>query len=400
MAKGSAMGIWRGRKGNNVFYYNRNSNNAQKQAVRERVYEVANPQSDAQVAQRVKLLPAQRIAQQLNAVLKRSWQGVEYGGKGLQEFYKRALRMQAGYPFVNKEEDRAIPGEYQISKGTIGEVIMSLEDIAGQYSNLESVNKGQRELTWGEQSQIMIAANDIKEGDQLTFVVCKSNETDATLYGGANYKWVVFSIIVNSQDTRMLADFATQGVELTTAEQNNKFFLTLATPDEAIAASAIIVSRLASNGQSYERSTATLFVNPNILEYWTSSSRRSAARRSYQKQAGGQSTNWPVDPEGGGTAAGTISGTYTLSGLTGDYAAANGKTCWVRYQEDTGALAAVYITGWLGEPSDVLVDGSTNAAMEVTVSMQDVPVRISQIATQVPALASLRQITWEGVPVD
>lgn len=389
------MGLWRGKKGSNVFYYNRNSNNAQKQAVRERVYEVANPQSDAQVAQRVKLLPAQRIAQQLNAVLKRSWQGVEYGGKGLQEFYKRALRMKAGYPFVDKEEDRAIPGEYQISKGTIGQVTMSLEDLDAQVSNL-ICDPADVNTTWGQNCESLIAYNDIKQGDQLTIVACKI--PDSTDYANINYEWVVFSVIVDVNDTELFRDKGSRGVKLGSPLVEGAEHLGVIA--ENLAASAIIVSRLASNGQSYERSTATLFVNPNVLEYWTSSSRRSAARRSYQKQAGGQSTNWPVDPEEGGTAAGTISGTYTLSGLTGDYAAANGKTCWVRYQEDTGALAAVYITGWLGEPSDVLVDGSTNAAMEVTVSMQDVPVRISQIATQVPALASLRQITWEGVPVD
>lgn len=400
MAKGSAMGIWRGRKGNNVFYYNRNSNNAQKQAVRERVYEVANPQSDAQVAQRVKLLPAQRIAQQLNAVLKRSWQGVEYGGKGLQEFYKRALRMQAGYPFVNKEEDRAIPGEYQISKGTIGQIYASLEDLTAHYTTLSLGVTTASFNTWGQVSQALEENNDIIEGDQLTIITCTLT-TDSDI-SAAGYRWAVNSLIINSADTTTLENLNLKGdIQIITAEPEAGSPVIITLVNEIyLAASAIIVSRLASNGQSYERSTATLFVNPNILEYWTSSSRRSAARRSYQKQAGGQSTNWPVDPEGGGTAAGTISGTYTLSGLTGNFAAANGKNVWVRYQEDTGALAAVYVTSWLGEPSDTLVDASDNSALDVTVDMQSVPVGIANIATQVPALASLRQITWEGVPVD
>lgn len=389
------MGIWRGRKGNNVFYYNRNSNNAQKQAVRERVYEVANPQSDAQVAQRVKLLPAQRIAQQLNAVLKRSWQGVEYGGKGLQEFYKRALRMQAGYPFVDKEEDRAIPGEYQISKGTITQVTMELGDIDAQISNL-SVGALTDRSTWGEVSQNLTIYNDIKEGDQLTFVACKTNAATSEEYESANYTWVVFSIIVDTNDTEPLADKGLQEVTLyaEVGSSGGDEKLTIAATN--LAASAIIVSRLASNGQSYERSTATIFVNPNVLETWTSSSRRSAARRSYQKQAGGQSTNWPVDPEGADGAPGTISGSYTLTGLTGDKAGLNGRSVWVRYNENTGSLAAVYVTE-AGDTQNCVVATDTNAAI-VYQSSQSGPQRLT--TADVTALAQLTKITWGGVPVN
>lgn len=288
------MGIWRGRKGNNVFYYNRNSNNAQKQAVRERVYEVANPQSDAQVAQRVKLLPAQRIAQQLNAVLKRSWQGVEYGGKGLQEFYKRALRMQTGYPFVDKEEDRAIPGEYQISKGTIGEIRMSLDDYDAHSSNIYATATVGAGGTLGQVWENILAdpRNDIKSGDQITILCCVSNAVEVPSEAGY-YKWQYASFIVDPSDTTPNTTLQVGETEARLNEGGGNVQLQVYS-EYGLAASAIIVSRLASNGQSYERSTATLFVNPNILEYWTSSSRRSAARRSYQKQAGGQSTNWPV----------------------------------------------------------------------------------------------------------
>lgn len=389
MAKGSAMGIWRGRKGSTVFYYNRNSNNAQKQAMRERVYEISNPQSNAQVSQRMKLLPAQRVQQQLLSVLKRSWQGVEYGGKSLNQFMKYALKMTEGIPFVDKGDDRAIPGSYIISKGTIPQVYTEVDDIDQHRTSLAAVEGSSSEVTWGGVCTEMINAAQVEEGDQITFVVCITDAANTSAAATARYMWRARSVIVNSNDTTTLQDLV-NGWGFTIYGTIDDSGTHLLIQVENLAASAVIISRQSTTPM---RSTAQLTVNDNLLSYWFTTTRRSNARRSYQQQGGALSTNWPVDPdeEGGGGGGTVIDGTYELSGLTGAMASCNGKLARVRVNSETDAVVAVYIiaseSGVIG--SNMLVNDATGRAMVYTSEMQELGVKPSDV----PALANKPTIT-------
>lgn len=392
MAKGTAMGIWRGRKGSTVFYYNRNSNNAQKQAMRERVYEISNPQSNAQVSQRMKLLPAQRVQQQLLSVLKRSWQGVEYGGKSLNQFMKYALKMTEGIPFVDKGDDRAIPGEYIISKGTIPQVYTTVEDIDRHYTSLPCVNSDPASTTWGEVCEAIIAAGAAESGDQLTFVVCLTDASNTTTAPTARYLWQVRSLIVDSTSTQNLSEIdANWPISLGgyTPTSSDDVLAYTAKNNLNIAASAVVISRQASTPM---RSTAQLTVNENLLSYWFTQTRRSTARRSYQNQGGALNTNWPVDPdEEGGGGSSVVDGTFEITGLTGAMATCNGKLARVRVNDNTGVPVAVYIiaeeSGVIG--SNMLVDNATGKAMAYTSQMQELGLKPSDVT----ALANLPTIT-------
>lgn len=384
------MGIWRGRKGSTVFYYNRNSNNAQKQAMRERVYEISNPQSNAQVSQRMKLLPAQRVQQQLLSVLKRSWQGVEYGGKSLNQFMKYALKMTEGIPYVDKGDDRAIPGSYIISKGTIPQVYTEVSDIDEHGTTLAAEEGPAANVTWGSVCQYMLNASQVEEGDQITFVVCITDAANTSAAATARYIWRVRSVIVNSNDTTTLEDLVSGwGFSIYGGSYGGNVdrLLILA---ENIAASAVVISRQSSTPM---RSKAQLTVNENLLSYWFTTTRRSNARRSYQQQGGALSTNWPVDPdeEGGGGGGTVIDGTYELSGLTGAMASCNGKLARVRVNSETDAVVAVYIiaseSGVIG--SNMLVNDATGRAMVYTSEMQELGLRPSDVS----ALASLPTIS-------
>lgn len=385
------MGIWRGRKGSTVFYYNRNSNNAQKQAMRERVYEISNPQSNAQVSQRMKLLPAQRVQQQLLSVLKRSWQGVEYGGKSLNQFMKYALKMTEGIPYVDKGDDRAIPGSYIISKGTIPQVYTEVSDIDEHGTTLAAEEGPASDVTWGSVCQYMLNASQVEEGDQITFVVCITDAANTSAAATARYIWRVRSVIVNSNDTTTLQDLVSGwgfSIYGGSSGGNVDRLLILA---ENIAASAVVISRQSSTPM---RSTAQLTVNENLLSYWFTQTRRSNARRSYQNQGGSLSTNWPVDPDeegGGGGGGSVIDGTFEITGLTGAKATCNGKLARVRVNTDTGVVVAVYIIaneqGVIG--SNMLVNNATGKAMVYVSEMQDVGL----LPSDVTALANLPTIT-------
>lgn len=390
MAKGNAMGIWRGKKGSTVFYYNRNSNNGQKQAMRERVYEISNPKSSAQANQRMKMAPAQRVANALNAIIKRSWQGIDYGGKGRQEFMKYALRMTSGYPYVEEGDNRAVPGEYQISTGSIGTVTMTEADVDMFDSNIK-LTVMPAEVTIGGLSENLLQQNSwLREGDQITLIACNTNARGSDEVLTSDYYWAYSSFIIDPNSAEDISTISLGDAEIAQDISNNS--LAIATSNNLLlAATAIIISRL--NGSTYERSNSKIFVGSN-LGAWFTPTQRGRARRSYEKQDAAASTNWPVEPEdgeGGGSGGTAVDTTYTISGLTGDKAGANGKVVRVQANDVTGNLVAVYVANATDEPiggTRPVIVGINNQPITYDVGMQVNGLNPSEVT----ALASLRQI--------
>ena len=346
MAKGSAMGLWRGKKGSSVFYKLTNSNNAQKQGIRERVYEVANPQSNGQATQRAKLLPAQRVAGAIREIVERGWQGVDYGSKSRSEFLKRALSMKTGYPYIEKDDDRIVPGAYQITKGTLSAIQCTYDDSFLVNTNI-MLGEGTFS-TWGQVFQAMIDNNaNIQEGDQLTIVVCASSSSTTSGQLEANYEWSYASVFVDPNDTTASSEQLGNGVsffDIVEGSGGDPGYMTVIAskgPSSiAIAAAAVIVSRLGDNGQ-HLRSTAKLLLNDDLLADWFGSSQQRRARESYQTaNAVTTNTNWPVD--GDAEMEGTYMTSVVLEGLTGDIARFNGSPVAVRARESDDTLVAVY----------------------------------------------------------
>lgn len=386
MAKGTAMGVWRGKKGSSVFYYLRNSKNAQKQGVRERVYEISNPQTDGQIDQRMKMLPLQRLGSTLGTIVRRSWEGVDYGGKTWQKFLSANLGRNSTLPYIDKDDDRTIPGDIQVSKGGLTSIIYSVDDDL----IVTNITGGSAVSTIGALATDIIANNtDYSKGDQLTFIGCVTDAQNGGDALSANYRWQIKSIFLDTSDTTDVND-PNDVINITLAQGSNTLQITTGGHYNWVCAAAVIHSRLGDNNK-YLRSTQRLVLN-NVINDWFSSARHSAARRSYKRNTAAASTNWPVDPEA--EIAGTVPGSYTISGLTGDKASCNGKQCWVRRYEDNNELAAVYVTSWLGEEGDTLVNKANNQAMAYTSGQQDYPLG----ASDVTALANLPQITWDGVP--
>ena len=388
MAKGTPMGVWRGKKGSSVFYYLRNSKNAQKQGIRERVYEISNPQTNGQTDQRMKILPLQRLGATLGTIVRRSWEGVEYGGKTWQKFLSANMGSNATLPFVDKDDDRTIPGDIQVSKGSLESITYSIDDD----QIVTNIKCGSSITTIGALATAIIENNtDYSEGDQLTFIACATNAHDGSEALSANYRWQIKSIILDKSNTSNVnedTDIIRIGSSLSTQ------YLTMSpwgSYYQWVCAGAVIHSRLGDNNK-YLRSTQR-FVLSTVLNDWFSSVQHSAARRSYKRSTAAASTNWPVDPDA--AIEGTVPGSYTISGLTGNKSSCNGKSCWVRRYEDNNELAAVYITEWLGEPSTALVNRTNGQAIAYEgTGGTETPLLVADVT----ALANLPQIQWDGEP--
>lgn len=288
MAKGKATGLWKGKVGNNVFYKITNSNNAQKQGIRERVIEVSNPKTYYQANQRMKLLPAQRIAGALKEIVERGQQGVKYGALSRNEFLSRALSMKSGFPFMQKSDPNVIPGEYQLTKGTLPEIVCAYRSENEDFETSLAMSQDYN-TTVGSFSQIILQDNSfLQEGDQLTVVAFSRASTDGAKIIMSGYK----SVILDTTSTEEL-DNLLIGVLFGYGGSNGK--LVISNDDHTIIAAAIIISR-ANGANGFLRSNATLAVNKTdsaIAKYFAN---KNDALQSYAgDNTIGNNTNWPVD---------------------------------------------------------------------------------------------------------
>lgn len=384
MAKGSAQGLWRGKKGTSVFYKIKNSKNAQKQGIRERVYEISNPQSTGQASQRMKMLPAQRLANVLKNVIERGFEGVEYGVKSRQEFLKYALKMTTGFPATEKDATTIYPGKYLIASGTLPKMITEIVRDSGLSKPGFNVADLTDVATIGDLSSKMLAYNAfLMTGDQITFVVCGCyDDTD-----NSALSWKVESFIIDETDTTPLTGLAS-------ALKMDQTYQLVLDADlagfEWWAATATILSRESATG-GHLRSESILTVSSEYDFLFTNEA-YSAARRSYQKKNAAVTSDWPVEP--GNTIGGVtvVDGTFVLSGLTGDAATLNGLLVRVKVREDNGALAGVYVYNV----------GGTSIGDNALVSTTDQPVTYTDYSgggdvglvtslkpSDVPALADL-----------
>lgn len=357
MAKGTAMGLWKGKKGSSVFYRIKNSNSLQKQGIRERAYDIANPRTTSQAGQRMKMLPAQRVYGALAPVISRAWQGEEYGVKSKQAFLKCALKLTTGYPFIEKDSSVAIPGSYQISKGTLQQVTTrpSAEGDPNTHdTSLKAAYTGEEETMGDIYSGLLAGSPYLRDGDQITIVGCYQTTNDEIL-------WEYFSFIIDSKSTAQIIDiphFASSNNTLYWNIDTTLGGVIIKTSQTFMLASAVIISRL-SDG-AYLRSTSVLTINDqagSMQNYFNGVAFR-RARNSYMNPTRVQSTDWPVEPE---IPENSYISDYALSGLTGAKASANGIVVKVTRNEETDALTGVFVTTYLG--GDALVKKSDGTAV-------------------------------------
>lgn len=94
-----------------------------KQVARQKPTSVRNPNTVAQILQRMKLAPAQRFYDAFEKVVAKgimshSWEGVSYGNASRQEFMSRAMKNAAAV-YVPKGYNAFAPGEYEVSAGSL-----------------------------------------------------------------------------------------------------------------------------------------------------------------------------------------------------------------------------------------------------------------------------------------
>lgn len=377
------MGLWKGKKGSSVFYSIWNSNNKEKQGIREYRAEVRNPQSDGQADQRARLLPAQRIKGALRDIVSRSFQGIPYGSKSRLEFIRQAMRLKEGYPFLTKGYQEPVPGRYIISRGSLRQVALTWDQAGPSFVStlmIDGLEQVDEETTIGALSTAIIDGNvDLQAGDQITFVGCLCSLPDTP--DVSMYSWEYFSFNLDPNNTAELRDY--YSTNLLIGNEGNA--ITLVSLKDDICAGAIIISRLGEDG-AYLRSTAQLAV-ADFMSPFFSPSQAAVTRASYQTKTTQNSTDWPVEEDTRGGGSSVTDGEFTIAGATGTKAGFNGMKCKVRINTLTGSPTAVYVAN---TTDNTLVDVNGN---ELSIIPQGGELTYL-FKSDVPALASLPSVLY------
>lgn len=275
-------------------------------------------ESDAQIARRMRMLPAVNFRRQLADLIARGFQGVKYGGPSTREFMKFAMVLPlADTPQLVKNSTLAFPGPYLISKGSLGNVVCTIgEDTIT--TNLPTASQTYDDI--GDISEALIAGGRVKVGDLITIVHAYIDSEEQDDVQNVNYE--VFSFQIDPDSTEAYPIPGQESFFSFNEEQSDLEFSTFA--GYITVAMAVVISR---EGTTPLRSTSRMGVNKAAWPTYFGSTLKPAVRQSYKKTTtAAQSTNWPYDPDvepedtgfvtvgvtitptGGGTVTGT--GTY------------------------------------------------------------------------------------------
>lgn len=285
MAKATGLtGNFKGKVGNIVGYQLKNSNNKVTLGVRTYVAEVANPKTELQAIQRMKMAPAINFYRQLQEILDNAWQGTRYGTKSRQYFMSLAMKQSTGIPFLVKGDKKFYPGEYPVAVGSIPS--QEFMDLSSADANKTTILADDELTIYGEFCQYIVTNNlGLKNGDKITIILIGVNDRGEyiPMYGSLN---------LDNASTENVDDvFDAAGLVYNVNNGN----LGLGFKGESISkvAGAIIISRLDTNGVTpqWQRSNSTMLCSDAYKADMMGTEKYAAAIASYMA-SGNYSSDW------------------------------------------------------------------------------------------------------------
>lgn len=302
MAKGSFLGVKRGKLGDAVGYNVANSSDGIKQGWR--IYQpvVSNPQTDGQMVQRVKLAAVNNLYRALKDVIRRGFENHKYGDDSRRAWLKLALGQDfSSGPWVVKGSTQPVPIKtVPITAGSLPPVSVTYESSLLRFvTNIPCDNDPEDVASL---SAVLIDAG-YQEGDQVTII-------QGWVPGRLAFAWRVVSFYINTSDTTQLSDLGIYALGDVVGGQS---YLSLSILHVQFDALAVAVSR---DGDGINlRSTSYVATDPTTVDaVYYGDKMYEAAKRSYMNTSATRSTNWPLDP-GSGEYTPTIQSAFTRAGV-------------------------------------------------------------------------------------
>lgn len=241
-----------------------------KQITKDRVYNVKNPQTLAQMQQRALMATAVTAYSKMKAICDHSFEGIEIGSKTMGEFIKNNLQVLSNaMPEINVTEYKSqafAQNKYLVSKGSLNPVKSSLQGTNVRFDTGVPVTVGDSAIEWGDIAKSL----GIKQDGMLTFLVIyekqcfwlriKFNENMLGLTPGVGDDDFIDALTDNDAvegNSLELKDI----ISINKGESGNYYFEIKL--NESDAAAAIISER---DGNAWKRSTA--YLNGNIKYFF------------------------------------------------------------------------------------------------------------------------------------
>lgn len=354
--------------------------------MRELVTDIKNPQSDFQMNQRAKMLPAVLFRRQLESVISRAWEGTKYGGPSTREFMKYALKEPwENIPQLPKDSTLPIPGAYLVSRGSLPPFGLTYDDSSNVF--LFDVANEDNPSTIGEMSARFIEnAPQVREGDQLTVIVAYT--TDESI---PYIVYLVKSVYIDTSSTQTVSDaFGPIAIGQHGAEGGNDVFSIGVRSGLALGAVAVL-SREGNN--THLRSTQRFALNDVALAAYFGTSLKESVADTYRTRNSANNINWPYENSETPMPT-TEDALYTLSGLTGNQASLNGRQVRIKRDIETQEPVAVYTTSVkldenYGGTAPFVVDSSNKPIWWADAELNRSYLQVSQVT----AFSGLSQIS-------
>ena len=243
---GGAFGMLRGSIGSVTYSTKKTSSGKTEQIARQKAQSVTNPNTTAQIMQRMKLGPAQRFYDAFEQVVAKgiishSFEAIPYGNASRTHFISLAMKEEAAV-YVPKGVDFFVPGEYVVSEGSLTPIsyFNQLTEQEAAQNNL-IVNFNDEPLT-AENIETFVGEG-YEQGMQLTLIGAKA-------VAGGKYEPFATRLTMlegHGVDEPINVQLYDQGV--------------VVVGDESIAAIAVIVSKGSQESNDYRSTQKMKFVN-------------------------------------------------------------------------------------------------------------------------------------------
>lgn len=313
MARQQGIIRFTGRLGNTVGYLAKDGKGNSFDASRVLVAQVTNPQTVAQMDQRMKMAPVINFYRGLRGILDHSWQSVKYGEPSRLFFYSQTLRnlSAAGVPYIPKGDKQFVPWSFPVSQGSIAaNVIVELADQSTRIVLPQLSAKGLADPTVADVTEAFTQILGVHAGQQLTFVF--------VLKQGSTYIPYYSRITLSTTDDTKVRTFGVAMSERNdqiTAEPYN--VAADDTYDYELAGAAIIISELVGN--TWERNTASMVIPNSLRATYNSQAAYDAMLASYRQTNNSNESDWYLNGGGdeGGSSTVSIVREATLETSTG-----------------------------------------------------------------------------------
>lgn len=242
-------------------------------AMYDKVLEVSNPRTGAQILQRMRLAPAQKFYEAFKQVLDHSRQGIQAGEKTRRAFMAEVMSKGfAPMPYVPKGFQGVVGERYPLSKGTLPRIFAEPSSTMEWVETSLAVNNG---ITLDTPANLLenLQANNpgrFEDGDELTFVVLAGSDVS-----GDECYALIYSIVLSASDQETTID------EIVGMSQDNTltFFPQFFTEDDSAFGAAVIHSRKVGDAWTY--STASMEFDSDYYMVWHSGNAYREAMASY-----------------------------------------------------------------------------------------------------------------------